>query len=163
MFLGNHFAISLFVRRKPLIGLLRGHTLDVFLGVGRLLATVGVQEIFALGGPVQRFFVAGRIADAAGSVSGEDGGTAQTFAVVTLTKGQILTGELGCEVMLRVGSAVCVADSNPGLVDETGGSTLAGGKELVKNHLYMMTIEGRGVKAAADTVKLIIQNTYTVA
>ena len=104
-----------------------------------------------------------KIADAAGSVSGEDGGTAQTFAVVTLTKGQILTGELGCEVMLRVGSAVCVADSNPGLVDETGGSTLAGGKELVKNHLYMMTIEGRGVKAAADTVKLMVRGTYTVA
>ena len=104
-----------------------------------------------------------KIADVAGSVSGEDGGTAQTFAVVTLTKGQILTGELGCEVMLRVGTAVCVADSNPGLVDETGGGTLAGGKELVKNHLYMMTIEGRGVKATADTVKLMVRGTYTVA
>ena len=104
-----------------------------------------------------------QIAEAAGSVSGEDGGTAQTIAVVTLTKGQILTGELGCEVMLRVGSAVCVADSNPGLVDETGGSTLAGGKELVKNHLYMMTIEGRGVKATADTVKLMVRGTYMVA
>ena len=104
-----------------------------------------------------------KIADVAGSVSGEDGGTAQTFAVVTLTKGQILTGELGCEVMLRVGTAVCVADSNPGLVDETGGGTLAGGKELVKNHLYMMTIEGRGVKATADTVKLMVRGTYMVA
>jgi hypothetical protein len=104
-----------------------------------------------------------KIADVSGSVSGEDGGTAQTFAVVTLTKGQILTGELGCEVMLRVGTAVCVADSNPGLVDETGGGTLAGGKELVKNHLYMMTIEGRGVKATADTVKLMVRGTYTVA
>ena len=104
-----------------------------------------------------------KIADVAGSVSGEDGGTAQTFTVVTLTKGQILTGELGCEVMLRVGTAVCVADSNPGLVDETGGGTLAGGKGLVKNHLYMMTIEGRGVKATADTVKLMVRGTYTVA
>ena len=42
-------------------------------------------------------------------------GTASGFAVVTLSSGQTLVGDIGCEVMLRVGSAVCVASSAPGL------------------------------------------------
>lgn len=104
-----------------------------------------------------------KIADAVGSVSSESGGTAATFTVVTLSNGQTLTGEIGCEVLLRVGTATCVAASSPGLVDETAGGTLAGGKALTTNHLYMMTIENRGVKATAATVKLMVRGTYTIA
>ena len=53
--------------------------------------------------------------------------------------------------------------SNPGLIDETTAETLSNGKALVVNHLYMMTIEGRGVKATADTTKLMVRETYTIA
>ena len=90
-------------------------------------------------------------------------GTALTFTVVTLSKGQVLTGDIGCEVMLRIGTASCVSPSNPGLIDETSGGTLNNGGALVQNHLYMMTIEGRGVKATAATVKLLVRGSYTVA
>lgn len=90
-------------------------------------------------------------------------GAGMEFSVVTLSKGQVLTGDIGCEVMLRVGSATCVAASTPGLVDETSGSTLSGGGALAANHLYMMTVENRGVKAGADTVKLLVRGTYTIA
>ena len=89
-------------------------------------------------------------------------GADMEFSVVTLSKGQVLTGDIGCEVMLRVGSATCVAASTPGLVDETSGSTLSGGGALAANHLYMMTVENRGVKAGADTVKLLVRGTYTI-
>ena len=89
-------------------------------------------------------------------------GTA-TFTVVTLSSGQVLTGGVGCEVMLRVGTAVCVAATSPGLVDETTGGTISGGTALTQNHLYMMTIEKRGVKATAGTVKVLIRGTYSVA
>lgn len=89
-------------------------------------------------------------------------GAGMEFSVVTLSKGQVLTGDIGCEVMLRVGSATCVAASTPGLVDETSGSTLSGGGGLAANHLYMMTVENRGVKAGADTVKLLVRGTYTI-
>ena len=94
------------------------------------------------------------------------GGTlssAASFTVVTLYDGQTLTGGVGCEVMLRVGSAVCVAASDPGLIDETTGSTLANGAPLAQNHLYMMTIDGRGVRVAAGTVKVLARGSYTVA
>lgn len=88
---------------------------------------------------------------------------ASTFTVVTLSKDQVLYGDIGCEVMLRVGTANCVASSAPGLIDETDGSTLGGGKALVKNHLYMMTIDERGVKATAATTKLLVRGGYKVA
>lgn len=85
------------------------------------------------------------------------------FSVVTLSKGQVLTGDIGCEVLLRVGTAVCVSPSSPGLIDETGASTLNNGGALVQNHLYMMTIEGRGVKATAATTKLMVRGGYSIS
>lgn len=103
-----------------------------------------------------------KIAERTGqAVSG--GTSSASFAVVTLNEGQTLTGGIGCEVMLRVGSAVCVAPSDPGLIDETTASTLANGASLAQNHLYMMTIEGRGVRAAAATTKVLARGSYTVA
>lgn len=98
-----------------------------------------------------------------GSVSTGGTSTASTFTVVTLSNGQTLTGQIGCEVMLRVGSAVCVSSSAPGLIDETAASTLNNGGGLVQNHLYMMTIENRGVKATAATTKLLVRGSYTLA
>ena len=82
--------------------------------------------------------------------------------MVTIPAGKTLTGDIGCEVMLRVGSASCVSPSSPGLIDETTGGTLENGKALVKNHLYMMTIEGRGVKAGGSAVKVLVRGSYTV-
>ena len=93
----------------------------------------------------------------AGGMSGVE------FAVVTLSKGQVLTGDIGCEVMLRVGTASCVSPSNPGLIDETTAASLNNGSALAANHLYMMTIEGRGVKAGSDTTKLLVRGSYTIA
>lgn len=95
--------------------------------------------------------------------TGVGGTAADTFTVVTLSNGQTLTGGIGCEVMLRVGTASCVSPASPGLIDETSGSTLDGGKALTQNHLYMMTIDGRGVKATAGTVKLLVRGGYTIA
>lgn len=85
------------------------------------------------------------------------------FHVVTLSEGQTLTGEVGCEVMLRIGSASCVSSSSPGLIDTTGGDTLDNGGALVTNHLYMITIETRGVKAASNVVKVLVRGSYTVS
>ena len=98
-----------------------------------------------------------------GEISGEGSGVAETFSVVTLTKGQVLTGGIGCEVMLRIGTASCVSPSNPGLIDETDGKTLGNGSALLQNHLYMMTIEGRGVMATANTTKLMVRGSYTIS
>ena len=96
---------------------------------------------------------------ASGSVSG---GMSVSFAVVTLNKGQILYMGVGCEAMLRTGSGVCVAASTPGLIDETSGASLAGGLALQQNHLYMATVDSRGVQAGADSTKLLVRGSYSV-
>lgn len=88
---------------------------------------------------------------------------AGAFSVVTLSDKQVLTGKIGCEVMLRIGSATCVSDSTPGLIDETSGVILENGNVLVKNHLYMMTIDGRGVRGTAETVKLMVRGGYQIS
>ena len=93
--------------------------------------------------------------------TGVGGTAADTFTVVTLSNGH--TGGIGCEVMLRVGTAMCVSPSSPGLIDESSAATLNNSGALVTNHLYMMTIEGRGVKATAATVKLLVRGSYTIA
>ena len=109
--------------------------------------------------------IAARNAEIVKQLGGQASGTesTDTFTVVTMTKGQTLTGDIGCEVMLRVGTAACVSPSAPGLIDETSAGTLNNGGALEKNHLYMMTIEGRGVQATADTTKLLVRGTYTIA
>lgn len=91
-----------------------------------------------------------------------NGGT-DTYSVVTLTSGQTLTGAVGCEIMLRIGSASVSASDSPGLVDTTDASSLNNGSALKTNHLYMVTIAGNGIKATAATVKVIVRGSYTIA
>lgn len=107
--------------------------------------------------------IAARTGQLGGQVPGIGSSAASVFTVVTLSDGQTLTGDIGCEVMLRVGAAVCVAPSAPGLVDETTAGILNNGGALAQNHLYMMTIENRAVRAAAATTKLLVRGSYTIA
>ena len=84
-----------------------------------------------------------------GASSGNtSGGTAASFTVVTLNQGQILYMGVGCEAMLRTGSGVCVA--------------VAGGLALQQNHLYMATVDSRGVQASANSTKLLVRGNYSV-
>lgn len=93
----------------------------------------------------------------------QGGGSSSTFTVVTLTKGQKLVGSVGCEVMLRVGTATCLASGSPGLIDCTAGTTLSAGSALTQNHLYMVTVDTRTISATADTVKLLVRGSYTIS
>lgn len=86
----------------------------------------------------------------------------ETYVLVTLTKGQTMALEVGCEMMLRVGTATVNAATNPALIDVTTGGGVNGGTSLVKNHLYMSTIPDRTLTPTADTVKLLVRGGYTV-
>ena len=103
-----------------------------------------------------------QLAQQVGGQVGTGAQTASEFTVVTLSNGQVLTGDIGCEVLLRVGTAICVSPSAPGLIDESNAAVLNNSGALAQNHLYMMTIEGRGVKATAATTKLMVRGSYTI-
>ncbi|NLT12761.1 MAG: hypothetical protein GXY05_00305 [Clostridiales bacterium] len=83
------------------------------------------------------------------------------FTLVTLSKNQTLTCAVGTELLLRIGTATA-AGSAPALVDSTTGSTLSSGGALAANHMYMVTIQGNGLKATATTVRVLVRGTYTV-
>lgn len=56
-----------------------------------------------------------RLEEKYGSQTSNEGasvGTVDSFAVVTMTNGQVLYGAIGCEVMLRVGTASVVSPSS---------------------------------------------------
>lgn len=94
--------------------------------------------------------------------AGVDPSGNSVFSVVTLSQGQSLVGNVGCEVMLRIGSAVCVSEDSVGLIDTTSGSVLGNGQALAVNHLYMVTIEPRSVTATSGTVKVLARGPYSI-
>lgn len=85
------------------------------------------------------------------------------FSVLTLSRGQTVSCQVGCEIMLRIGTAVASGADSPALVDTTSGSTLDAGGALEKNHLYMATIVNNGLTAAGDSTKILIRGEYTVS
>lgn len=93
--------------------------------------------------------------------SGPD--AADSYKVVTLSKGQKIVGSVGCEILLRVGTAAVSAADNPGLIDISSAGTLNNGSALTANHLYMVSIAGNGIQATATTVKILIRGAYTVS
>jgi len=95
-----------------------------------------------------------------GTPGGEE--NASTYTVITLSDGQVMSMGIGCEVMLRIGTAVCQSPDAPGLIDTTGGSTLNNNGSLTVNHLYMATIAGRSIRATAGTVKVLVRGSYTI-
>lgn len=97
----------------------------------------------------------------AGAQAGDSGETS-AYAVVSMTSGQKMALGVGCEVMLRVGSATVTAATSPALIDTTTGDTLTNGGSLVQNHLYMATISDRTLNATASTVMLLVRGSYTV-
>ena len=91
------------------------------------------------------------------------GGTGASFSVVDIPNGKTMWGGVGCEVMLRVGSARCVSSASPGLINSTTGDVLENGGNLQKNHLYLITIENRGVQASGGAVKVLVRGSYTIS
>ena len=92
-----------------------------------------------------------------------DQGGGNVFQVVTLSQGQVLEGDVGCEVMLRIGTASCGSPDSVGLIDTTDGTILGDSGALVTNHLYMVTISTRTVTATSGTVKVLVRGPYTVS
>jgi len=86
-------------------------------------------------------------------------GSADSFSVVTLRNGQSITCSVGTEIMLRIGTASGFG-TEPALVNYTDGATLSSGSALKVNNMYLVTLEGNGIKATSDTVRILIRGAY---
>ena len=89
-------------------------------------------------------------------------GASETFKLISLTNGQTITGKVGFEAVLRIGTATCVSPGTPGLIDLSTGAELLPGKPLSINHLYLCTVDGRGIKATSN-VKILVRGPYTIS
>ncbi len=84
--------------------------------------------------------------------------TTETYSIVTLSYGQKLTGQVGCEILLRSGSA----SAGSGIVDTTSGGELKSGSALSANHLCIVATEGGGITATANSVQLVVRGGYKI-
>jgi len=98
-----------------------------------------------------------------GAVAPQEPEDADRFIVVTLTKGQSLSCSIGTEIMLRVGTANAVGSTSPALVNYTSAASIESGTALVVNNMYLVTIDGSGVTATADTVRLMVRGEHKVS
>lgn len=107
--------------------------------------------------------VTAKIGSAGGTGENPSGnaGTADGFTVQRFTSGQTVIGSVGTEILWRIGTASCTAPGSPGLIDISTGTDLGNGSQLQQNHLYIVTVEGRGFKATSDCI-ILVKGTYTV-
>ena len=97
------------------------------------------------------------------SMGGTGSGGNASYTLVTLSRGQTMYLNVGCEVLLRIGSATVNAATSPALIDVSTGGSINGGDSLTQNHLYMATIPDRTLTPTADTVKLLVRGGYSVS
>ena len=96
-----------------------------------------------------------------GGQSPSSGGSA-SYTLVSMSKGQVMSLGVGCEILPRVGAVTVKANTAPALIDLSTGGTVNSGASLTRNHLYMATIADRTLTASGD-VKLLVRGSYSVA
>lgn len=92
-------------------------------------------------------------------IAGVSSALSGNFKTVSLSSGQTLKGTVGCEIVLRSGTAS--ASSSAGLSDLTSGSVVSNGSTLSANHLCVVATANDGVKASGS-VTLLIKGSYTI-
>ena len=79
-----------------------------------------------------------------------------SFQVVNMNKGDVLIGEAGTEIILRMGTAEVIATQKGGLADLTSGTDLANGTNMPANHHLVIPVDdGRGIKAKDKVIVMV--------
>ena len=79
-----------------------------------------------------------------------------SFQVVNMSKGDVLIGEAGTEIILRMGTAEVIATQKGGLADLTSGTDLANGTNMPANHHLVIPVDdGRGIKAKDKVIVMV--------
>ncbi len=86
------------------------------------------------------------------------------YEVIELSYGDALYAVSACDIMLRSGSASCIApDAGQGIADYTDAAEIYDGQALTKNHMCLIPRgDGRGVRAASESVFIMVRGDYTI-
>lgn len=132
------------------------------------------EEQYAAGFANQEFIdkVAAALADkglsgstGSGEGSGTVAGDGYLYTRVDVDAGQTLYGEVGTEILWRIGNGVVVSPGVPGLIDISSGEDAASGTALSANHVYVVTVGGAGNERgfrATSNCRVMIKGPYTI-
>ncbi len=85
-----------------------------------------------------------------------------SFTVISIPADQMLIGDAGCEIILRMGSATVIATDKGGLCDTTIGGDWEDGSAVPANHNLIVPLDdGRGIKATSDVI-VMVKGTYSL-
>lgn len=88
--------------------------------------------------------------------------TEMSFSVVSLSAGQQIVGDAGCEMILRQGKATIFSTEKGGISDVTLGGDHPNGSDMPANHLLIVPVgDGRGITAQTD-VLVMVKGKYAV-
>ncbi len=129
----------------------------------QILAEVD-KRIEAITGALEAYRIDRETAEQQEPATVEVPAASAVFEVVELGYGDILYASSACEIMLRAGTAVCLApDANQGLADTTGGYEIYNGDYLTKNHMCLIPrADGRGIIAQSDSVFIMVRGDYYI-
>ena len=87
-----------------------------------------------------------------------------TYEVIELSWGDSLYAAGACDIMLRAGSAYCIApDASQGIADYTSGTEIYNYQYLTKNHMCLIPRgDGRGIMADSESVFVMVRGEYTI-
>ena len=87
-----------------------------------------------------------------------------TYEVIEMKYGDCLFAAGAVDIMLRAGSAVCIApDAGQGISDYTAGAEIYNGEALTKNHMCLIPRgDGRGIMATAQSVFIMVRGDYSL-
>ncbi len=87
-----------------------------------------------------------------------------TYEVIELKYGDALYAASACDIMLRSGSAYCIApDASQGIADYTSGTEIYNYEYLTKNHMCLIPRgDGRGIYADSESVYIMVRGEYTI-
>lgn len=87
-----------------------------------------------------------------------------TYEVIELSWGDALYAAGACDIMLRSGSAYCIApDASQGIADYTSGTEIYNYQYLTKNHMCLIPRgDGRGIMADSESVFVMVRGEYTI-
>ena len=107
-----------------------------------------------------------KISTAVGSIpaNGGEDSSSSGYDIVELSTGDVLYASDACDIMLRSGTAVCVAPTaTQGIADYTDATEILAGQSLIKNHMCLIPRgDGRGVVATSSSVFIMVRGAYTV-
>lgn len=90
--------------------------------------------------------------------------SAAVYEVVELSNGDALYAVTACDLMVRSGSAACIApDASQGIADYTDGYEVFNNQAVVRNHMLLIPRgDGRGIRALSDGVFVMVRGEYTI-